>query len=55
MINLTKYFWAYVFAIMGMILLIFVDNYPILYGFFGGRFIAIGLRLAREYGEQTRS
>ena len=32
-----------------------IDEYPILFGFVGGWFCGVGLKLAREYGEQNRS
>jgi hypothetical protein len=55
MIRFTKFFWAYVISVMGMVLLIYSDEYPILFGFVGGWFCGVGLKLAREYGEQNRS
>ena len=55
MIRFTKFFWAYVISVMGMVLLIYSDEYPILFGFVGGWFGSVGLKLAREYGEQSRS
>ena len=55
MIRFTKFFWAYVISVMGMVLLIYSDEYPILFGFVGGWFGGVGLKLAREDGEQNRS
>jgi hypothetical protein len=54
-IQFTKYFYAYVLAIMGVIMCNVGGPYPILYGFIGGWFIGSGLKLAREYGEEKNS
>jgi hypothetical protein len=54
-IKFTKYFYAYILAMMGIIIMCVVSGpYPILYGFIGGWFIGSGLRLAREYGEEKK-
>ncbi len=49
---MTKYFWAYIISIMGVVVCMVDSPYPILYGFIGGWFIGIGLKLARQYGEE---
>ena len=41
-IQFTKYFYAYVLAIMGVIMCNVGGPYPILYGFIGGWFIGSG-------------
>jgi hypothetical protein len=51
-IQMTKYFWAYIISIMGVVVCMVDSPYPILYGFIGGWFIGIGLKLARQYGEE---
>jgi len=53
-IKFTKYFYAYILAMMGIIMCVVNGPYPILYGFIGGWFIGSGLRLAREYGEEKK-
>jgi hypothetical protein len=53
MIKFTKYFWAHIIAMMGIVLLILADvGNPSLFSFFGGFFIGVGLRLSREFGEE---
>lgn len=53
MIKFTKYFWAHIISIMGIILLILADvGNQTLFSFFGGYFVGVGLRLAREFGEE---
>lgn len=55
MIKFTKYFWAYIISCMGMTLLIYGNEHPFLFGFVGGWFVSVGLRLAREYGTENGS
>lgn len=52
MIRFSKYFWAYIVSIMGVVICMVDSPYPILYGFIGGWFIGIGLKLARESGKE---
>jgi len=53
MIKFTKYFWAHIIAMMGIILLILADvGNQTLFSFFGGYFVGVGLRLSREFGEE---
>ncbi len=53
MIKFTKYFWVHIIAMMGIVLLILADDAnQTLFSFFGGYFVGVGLRLAREFGEE---
>lgn len=52
MIRFSKYFWAHIMAMMGIIIAMVSSPFPILYAFIGGWFIGIGLRWARQSGEQ---
>ena len=54
MIKFTKYFYANIIAMMGVIILLASDDYPILFGFMGGWFVGIALKLAREYGKEEK-
>lgn len=53
MIRLSKYTWAYIIAMMG-ILLIQVDGGAIL-TFFGGFFVGKAIQIARESGEEEKN
>ncbi len=39
---------------MGVIILLASNDYPILFGFMGGWFVGIALKLAREYGKEEK-
>jgi Mg2+/citrate symporter len=54
MIKFTKYFYANIIATMGVIILLASNDYPILFGFMGGWFVGIALKLAREYGKEEK-
>lgn len=53
MIRLSKYTWAYIIAMMG-ILLIQVEGGAIL-TFFGGFFVGKAIQIARESGEEEKN
>ena len=53
MIKFTKYFWAHVIAIMGLWMCMLKTPYPLLYGFVGGWFVGVGLKLSKKYGEES--
>lgn len=56
MIKVSKYFQAYLLAIMGVIICLTSDltEHTFLYGFFGGWFIGASLRLARQSGREEK-
>jgi len=53
MIQFSKYTWAYIIAVMG-ILLIQVDG-GVIMTFFGGFFVGKAIQIAREFGEEEKN
>ena len=54
MIRFSKYFWAHLISIMGMVMVMVGSPFPILYAFVGGWFIGTGLKWARQSGEEKK-
>ena len=54
MIRYSKYFWAHLISIMGMVMVMVGSPFPILYAFVGGWFIGTGLKWARQSGEEKK-
>ena len=55
MIRFSKYFWAHLISIMGMVMVMVGSPFPILYAFVGGWFIGTGLKWARQSGEEKKN
>jgi hypothetical protein len=54
MIQFSKYFYAHIIAMMGVTICLVSDTYPILFGFMGGWFVGVALKLSREYGKEEK-
>ena len=53
MIRLTKYTWAYLIAMMGIVLIQLDAGFVIT--FCGGFFIGKSIQIAREFGEEEKN